>query len=195
MTADQSLKSARQGQAPHKCRRRYLLDGPVPSTPRQQPQPLNQRRRRRQGPAQMPRLAGATDSILGALSLQATDLFADKDEPDEPEVFYVYEDENGNPLHRTVRKARRRGEKKGFYQQNWDGHQWVKGLGARRVLYRLPQVLAGSRTRRHHLRRRRRRRPQRRKGRRNRNMQPDGRRHMAIRVRRVPQRRQCHHRR
>ena len=50
---------------------------------------------------------------------------------------YVYADEAGRPLHRTVRY-----DPKGFSQERFDGKQWVRGLkGCRRVLYRLPELL------------------------------------------------------
>ena len=89
--------------------------------------------------------AGCTaENIVAALGLAMSDLFAEPDTPDEPEAIYVYEDENGQPLHRTVRKARRRGEKKGFYQQHWNGRSWADGNQGRRVLYHLPAVLAAA---------------------------------------------------
>ncbi len=52
---------------------------------------------------------------------------------------YVYYDEHNQPLFRVVRT-----EPKGFYQQRSDSTGgWTKGLGSsRRVLYRLPQLLA-----------------------------------------------------
>ncbi len=51
---------------------------------------------------------------------------------------FVYTDEQGNPLHRTVKI-----DPKDFYQERYDPKKgWVKGLGKTRlVLYNLPQVL------------------------------------------------------
>jgi hypothetical protein len=52
--------------------------------------------------------------------------------------MYVYADEGGQPLFRVCRL-----EPKAFYQESWDGSTWIPGLnGARRVLYRLPELLA-----------------------------------------------------
>jgi len=50
---------------------------------------------------------------------------------------YVYRDENGRPLFRVCRTAA-----KDFYQQRFEGGQWVNGLTrpTRRVLYNLPRV-------------------------------------------------------
>jgi len=50
---------------------------------------------------------------------------------------YVYKDEQGHPLFRVCRTT-----PKGFFQERYDGGQWVKGLKeVRRVLYRLPEIL------------------------------------------------------
>ena len=43
-------------------------------------------------------------------------------------THYLYPDRDGNPLIRVVRKDDGNG-KKDFYQQHWDGKQWIKGLG------------------------------------------------------------------
>jgi hypothetical protein len=43
-------------------------------------------------------------------------------------THYYYPDRSGNPLVRVVRKDDGNG-KKDFYQQHWDGKQWIKGLG------------------------------------------------------------------
>jgi hypothetical protein len=52
-------------------------------------------------------------------------------------AYYEYKSEQGAPLFRVVRT-----EPKGFYQQRFEGGQWVSGLGqTRRVLYRLPDLL------------------------------------------------------
>lgn len=49
---------------------------------------------------------------------------------------YVYTDEQGAPLHRT-----RRLDPKGFYQERFDGRQWVPGLkGTRLVPYNLQAI-------------------------------------------------------
>ncbi|MCA1593057.1 MAG: hypothetical protein LC754_10485 [Acidobacteria bacterium] len=55
-----------------------------------------------------------------------------------PVAVYVYEDENGKPVHRTVRYA----DPKGFRQQRYEMGEWLWGLkGMKRVLYRLPALL------------------------------------------------------
>lgn len=55
-----------------------------------------------------------------------------------PVEFYVYQDEQGNDLYRVVRT-----EPKGFYQERWEGGKWRIGLAqVRRVLFRLPEILA-----------------------------------------------------
>jgi len=54
--------------------------------------------------------------------------------PQKVVATYVYTDENGLPLHRTVKM----GPTKRFFQEHWDGQAWLKGLGkVRRVLYNL----------------------------------------------------------
>lgn len=89
--------------------------------------------------------AGCTvDSILAALGLSASDLFADDGHRDRPvEVaVYDYTDEDGNVLFQVVRYA-----PKAFKQRRPDGSGgWTWKLGdASRVLYRLPTVLAAAR--------------------------------------------------
>ena len=51
------------------------------------------------------------------------------DKPPRPTktTHYYYPDRSGNPLVRVTRKDDGNG-KKDFYQQHWDGKQWVKGL-------------------------------------------------------------------
>jgi len=50
---------------------------------------------------------------------------------------YVYKDEHSHPLFRVCRTT-----PKGFFQERYDGGQWVNGLKeVRRVLYRLPEIL------------------------------------------------------
>lgn len=52
--------------------------------------------------------------------------------------IYVYEDEDWKWVSRVLRY-----EPKTFKQQRWDGDTWVFGLeGVRRVIYRLPNVIA-----------------------------------------------------
>jgi 5S rRNA maturation endonuclease (ribonuclease M5) len=51
---------------------------------------------------------------------------------------YTYTDEQGNPLYRVLRY-----DPKGFKQQTLIGGVWVWGLKCDRVLYRLPEVIAG----------------------------------------------------
>lgn len=63
-------------------------------------------------------------------------------------AIYVYENEHGIPSYRVVRTMR--AGKKSFYQESPDGAGgWLKGRnGARRVLYRLPQLLRADPARR-----------------------------------------------
>ncbi|GIV03996.1 MAG: hypothetical protein KatS3mg015_2826 [Fimbriimonadales bacterium] len=76
-----------------------------------------------------------TESVLAALGLT----FADIDPDTTGERVYVYRDENGEPLYEVVRKPG-----KEFFQRLVlpDGSR-ENGLGdVRRVLYRLPEILA-----------------------------------------------------
>lgn len=86
----------------------------------------------------------AVDSILTALGVAASDLFADDDHRDRPvEVAaYEYMDEDGNVLYQVVRYA-----PKAFKQRRPDGSGgWTWKLGdTPRVLYRLPTILAAAR--------------------------------------------------
>lgn len=80
-------------------------------------------------------------AILEPLHLKPSDLFYNhnghQNGTHDTAIAYVYTDEEGGPLHRTVRT-----EPKGFFQQHWDGQKWVKGLSqVRRVLYELPKVV------------------------------------------------------
>jgi hypothetical protein len=51
---------------------------------------------------------------------------------------YVYIDEQGQPLHRTIRYKPKR-----FSQEHYENGKWMTGLaGTRRVLYHLPDVLS-----------------------------------------------------
>lgn len=89
--------------------------------------------------------AGCTvDSILAALGLSASDLFADNGQGDRPVEIatYDYVDEDGNVLYQVVRYA-----PKAFKQRRTDGSGgWTWKLGnTPRVLYRLPAVVAAAR--------------------------------------------------
>ncbi len=57
------------------------------------------------------------------------------------DVYYIYEDEQGNPLFRVVRKQFENGKK--ILQERCDENgNWKPGLkGVRRVIYRLPEVI------------------------------------------------------
>ena len=57
------------------------------------------------------------------------------------DVYYIYEDEQGNPLFRVVRKQFENGKK--ILQERCDENgNWKAGLrGVRRVIYRLPEVI------------------------------------------------------
>jgi hypothetical protein len=89
--------------------------------------------------------AGCTsENILDALGLTIADLF---NKPNGTTVDaspalvakYIYVDEGGGPLFRKLRY-----EPKSFQLQGWNGGSWDSTLGdARRVLYGLPQLIAG----------------------------------------------------
>ena len=85
----------------------------------------------------------STDDVLVALKLTAAELFPPNtdrwDGRAEPVATYDYVDEIGHLLSQVVRMA-----PKGFWQRRPDSNGgWVKNLGnTRRVLYRLPEVLA-----------------------------------------------------
>lgn len=85
-----------------------------------------------------------TEEIVAALRLDWTALFPPKDErvlpalPAREVCAYTYTDEASAPLFQVVRM-----EPKTFRQRRWTGAGWEWGLGdTRRVLYRLPDVLA-----------------------------------------------------
>lgn len=80
-------------------------------------------------------------AILDPLNLKPADLFYNhnghQNGTHDTAIAYIYTDEEGDPLHRTVRT-----EPKRFFQQHWDGQKWVNGLGQiRRVLFELPKVI------------------------------------------------------
>lgn len=50
-------------------------------------------------------------------------------------TLYVYNDEHGKPLHRTIRTA-----SKDFWQQHHKNGQWISGGGPRVVLYHLDEL-------------------------------------------------------
>ena len=81
------------------------------------------------------------EAVVAALGLTLPDLFPSRNgDSDDRRIVttYTYEGADGKPVFRVVRTV-----PKGFWQQRWDGDDWVNG-GARpkdRVLFRLPQVL------------------------------------------------------
>lgn len=85
--------------------------------------------------------------VVAALGLDWEALFPPRDEPVERKMpdapareveSYTYTDEHGQPLFQVVRM-----EPKSFRQRRWEDGRWQWGLGdTRRVLYRLPEVLA-----------------------------------------------------
>ena len=78
-----------------------------------------------------------TQDVVAALDLRMSDLFADSSRGVVVDT-YTYTDEAGSPLIRVDRT-----DPKGFWQERWEDGQWIAGLGdTRRVLYRLPEVLA-----------------------------------------------------
>lgn len=84
--------------------------------------------------------AGCTvEAITAAMGMTVADLFPDSDPAPAPTDRYVYEDEDGGPLFRVVRKPGKR-----FYQERWTGRGWEPGVkGVRRVPYHLPELIAG----------------------------------------------------
>jgi hypothetical protein len=87
-----------------------------------------------------------TEDVLNSLGLSMKDLFENEYTPrpqGATQVEYVYTDEKGNLLFQVVRT-----NPKGFFQRRPDGHGgWIKNLkGIRRVLYRLPELLAADPT-------------------------------------------------
>lgn len=84
------------------------------------------------------------EAVLQSLGLTMQDLFdepLEKREKPETVAKYVYCDEKGEVLYVVHRiEPGYRGEKKTFRQYNADGKPGVKGV--RRVLYRLPEVMA-----------------------------------------------------
>lgn len=96
-----------------------------------------------------------TPDVMAALGMTTGDLFPDDDHPAlyRKVATYDYKDEQGTPLYQVVRRECRQfpGERcpahgKRITQQAWRDGRWVTGEGAmtgvRRVLYRLPEVLA-----------------------------------------------------
>lgn len=56
------------------------------------------------------------------------------------ETEYIYTDESGNPLHKTIRYGKQ--HKPPFTQQHYSGGKWVSGLdGVETTLYRLTEVI------------------------------------------------------
>jgi len=84
--------------------------------------------------------AGCTvEEICGALGIELSELFSDKTATPRMVAAYNYDDEKSTLLYQVVRY-----DPKGFRQRRPDGKGgWTWNLnGVRRVLYRLPEVLA-----------------------------------------------------
>ena len=84
-----------------------------------------------------------TEAILGVMGLEMEDLFIEEKKPrQEPKVVttYDYTDEAGVLLFQVVRT-----DPKGFFQRHKNGGgEWLNRMdGVRRVIYHLPEVLAG----------------------------------------------------
>lgn len=94
--------------------------------------------------------------VVEAMGLELSDLFAEERKKAESAIpkhqwpvtaTYVYRDEAGAPLYRVLRKTSHDTGDKTFVQQRANGSSWVDGLGdVRRVLYRLPELLAADPT-------------------------------------------------
>lgn len=84
-----------------------------------------------------------TEEILGAIGWKKSDLYPKKEEAElrvskssETVEYYYYQDEEGNPLFRVKRTPT-----KDFYQQRYEGGQYLNRLGdVEPVLYRLPEL-------------------------------------------------------
>ena len=83
----------------------------------------------------------ALPDILGKLGIKTSDLFV-QDTHVEPDVIFTYRNMDGTIAYQVVRKA-----PKEFKQRRPNGgNQWVWNMeGVKRVLYRLPEVLAAER--------------------------------------------------
>jgi uncharacterized protein (DUF927 family) len=92
----------------------------------------------------------SVEEIITKLGLKMRDLFpaAKKTERWKQRATYIYRNESGTPLHRTVRLERRKGaeREKKFPQEHYENGKWIPGLGeVRLVPYRLKKVLAAKR--------------------------------------------------
>ncbi|MFL6354283.1 MAG: DUF3987 domain-containing protein [Bryobacteraceae bacterium] len=83
--------------------------------------------------------AGCTQQqVLDALRERGLWPDPEEREPTQKNTTYTYVDENGKPLHRTVRTPDKR-----FWQEHFDGSTWVSGSGGHRlVLYHLDELTA-----------------------------------------------------
>jgi len=83
----------------------------------------------------------APEAVVAALGLTMADLFSEGERPGPGMIAktYDYRDERGMVLFQVVRK-----QPKGFFQRRPDGHGgWIDNVkGVRRVLYRLPELVA-----------------------------------------------------
>jgi putative DNA primase/helicase len=57
------------------------------------------------------------------------------DEAPQRHIIYTYVDENGKPLHRTVRTPDKR-----FWQEHLESGAWISGCGSRLVLYHVDEL-------------------------------------------------------
>lgn len=86
----------------------------------------------------------STEEIMKDLGLQMADLFLEKTISKNKKktkrvqvAEYVYTDEKGNPLTKSIKY-----KPKGFSQLRWEDNKWKWGLGkTRRVLYQLPKLI------------------------------------------------------
>jgi putative DNA primase/helicase len=82
--------------------------------------------------------AGCTQqNVLEALRERGFWPTPEEREPTQKNTIYTYVDENGIPLHRTVRTPEKR-----FWQEHLEGSAWVRGCGPRIVLYHLDELTA-----------------------------------------------------
>lgn len=83
----------------------------------------------------------SVERICARLGIEVADLFLDRKTLEKPEAIYEYYDEQGNLLYQVLRFPGKR-----FIQRRPTKEGWEYNLrGIKRVLYRLPEVLAAER--------------------------------------------------
>jgi len=80
----------------------------------------------------------SVERICSRLGIEVKDLFLDSETHEEPEAIYDYHDEQGNLLYQVLRYPGHRFKQRRPTKWGWS----YKVRGVRKVLYRLPEVLA-----------------------------------------------------